>query len=136
MGATITRRSLLSGTATALGTTAAGVRPRRADAALQPVQDSSLGAQVIHLSIPFGPTGLMGDSKESQAYAEQVIRAAVVPPLTEIAIYAHGWLTDTSDLMLIYDVLTRGFEAELQHAHPRASPRGRHCPWPCLRRAS
>ncbi len=37
MGVTITRRSLLSGTATVLGAAAAGVRPRRADAALQPV---------------------------------------------------------------------------------------------------
>jgi hypothetical protein len=111
---TITRRSLLSGTATALGAAAAGVQPGRASAALQPVQGPLPGAQVIHLSIPFGPNGLMGDSKESQAYAEQVIRAAVVPPLSEVAIYAHGWLTDTSDLMLIYDTLTQRFEAELR----------------------
>ncbi len=114
MDVTITRRSLLSGTATALGAAAAGVRPGRADAALQPVQSQPLGAQVIHLSIPFGPNGLMGTSKESQAYIEQVIRAAVVPPLSEIAIYAHGWLTDTNDLMLIYNTLTQAFEAELR----------------------
>lgn len=114
MGVTITRRSLLSGTATALGMAAAGVRPGRADAGLQPVQSQPLGAQVIHLSIPFGPNGVMGTSKESQAYIEHVIRAAVVPPLSEVAIYAHGWLTDTNDLMLIYDTLTQGFEAELR----------------------
>lgn len=114
MGMTITRRSLLSGTAAALGTAAAGVRPRRADAALQPVQSQPLGAQVSHLSIPFGPNGLMGTSSESQAYLEQVVRAAVVPPLSEVAIYAHGWLTDANDLMEIYDILTQGFEAELR----------------------
>ena len=111
---TITRRSLLSGTAAALGTAAAGVRPGRADAALQPVQSLTLGAQVTHLSIPFGPNGLLGTSKESQAYIEQLIGAAVVPPLSEVVIYAHGWLTDTNDLMLIYDTLTQGFEAEMR----------------------
>jgi hypothetical protein len=56
----------------------------------------------------------MGTSKESQAYAEQVIRAAVVPPLSEIVIYSHGWLTDMSDLMLIYDTLRQGFETQLR----------------------
>jgi hypothetical protein len=114
MGVTITRRSLLSGTATALGAAAAAERLGHADAALQPAQSPSVGAQVIHLSIPFGPKGLIGTSKESQAYGEQMLRAAIVPPLSEVAIYAHGWLTDTSDLMLIYDTLTQGFEAELR----------------------
>jgi hypothetical protein len=43
---------------------------------------------------------------------EQIINAATVPPLSEVAIYAHGWLTDVSDTMIIYDTLARGFDRE------------------------
>lgn len=114
MGVTITRRALLSGSASALGAAAAGGRPGHANAALQPAQNPLPGAQVTHLSIPFGRNGLMGTSNESEAYSEQLLRAAVVPPLSEVAIYAHGWLTDANDLMLIYDTLTQRFEAEMR----------------------
>ena len=114
MGATITRRSLLSGAATAVGAAAADVRRAQARAAVQPVPGSPPGALVTHVSVPFGASGLMGRSKQGQAYLEQVIRGAIVPPLSQVVIYAHGWLTSASDLMVIYDTLSQGFETQLR----------------------
>lgn len=113
MGLTVSRRSLLSGAA-ALGTGLLDVQAARA--ASQPIQSASLAPLVNHFSVPFGPDGRMGGSKEGETYLEELIKAVVVPPLSDIAIYAHGWLTDASNLMVIYDTLTQGFEAELRAA--------------------
>ncbi|GEM_PF-3832377 len=114
MSPTMSRRSLLSGFGAALGTMAMGAHPAPARAATPPFQASS-PTQQVNLSVPFGAGGLMGgDSEGGQAYVERLIKTALVPPLSDVGIYAHGWLTDQDDLMVIYDTMTEGFNLELR----------------------
>jgi hypothetical protein len=114
MGGTVSRRSLLSGGTAALGTGLLNLDA--ASAAGQPLLGASPMPNVIHFSVPFGINGRMGGSRESETYLEQLIKAAVVPPLSDVVIYVHGWLTDTNSLMVIYDTLSLGFDAELRAA--------------------
>jgi pimeloyl-ACP methyl ester carboxylesterase len=123
MGMTLTRRSLLSGFGTALG--AQAIAMCRADAlavsrAAQKPTPATTDSQYLH--VPFGRDGHLGTTKESQAYLEQLVKAAVVSPLSDIIIYAHGWLTDVNDLMVIYDYQAQHYDADLRALSQRGFP--------------
>jgi len=107
------RRSLLSGLATGLAMVAQVIPPPRARSALAAAPPST-SADVTNFSVPFGPTGSMGATREDQARLVQLLRARVAAPLSDVIIYAHGWLTDANDLMVIYDTVTLGYGRELR----------------------
>ena len=91
MGLNVTRRSLLSGFAAALGAIAVDAPLAPAHAVGQTGQDSPSGIEpVVNFAVPFAPSGQMGDSKDGQTYPEHLLTTAIVPPLSEVAIYAHG----------------------------------------------
>ncbi len=106
MHAKMNRRSLLRGLAAGLGMAALDAPPAHAGT---PSTD-----QVTNFAVAFSPTGLMGETPGDQEYFEQLLRAAIVPPLSEVVIYTHGWLTDANNLMLIYDTLVQGYGAALR----------------------
>jgi hypothetical protein len=105
------RRSLLSGLAAGLGMAAldAPLAHARAVGEMLPPTD-----QITNFAIAFSPSGLMGETQGDQEYYERLLKAAIVPPLSEVAIYAHGWLTDANNLALIYDTLVQGYGAVLR----------------------
>lgn len=123
MGMTLTRRSLLSGFGTALG--AQSIAMRRGDAlavsrAAQAAPPATVDSQYLH--VPFGRDGQLGTTRESQAYLEQMVKAAIASPLSDIIIYAHGWLTDLNDLMVIYDYQAQHYDADLRALSRRGFP--------------
>jgi hypothetical protein len=116
MATHMTRRSLISGAAAALGPAAVGTPRARAAASQQngPAGTTEV-SKVTTFQVPFGPSGQMGGSRIGEArlaeLAQETVKQTVVPPLSVIGIYAHGWLTDVHDLMVIYDVISLGFTA-------------------------
>ncbi len=120
------RRSLLSGLAAGLGAAALDAPLAHAGVVREtPHHRTPRTDLVTNLAIAFSPSGLMGETRGDQEYFEQLLKAAIVPPLSEVVIYAHGWLTDANNLMLIYDTLVQGYGAlmrELSEAPSLALP--------------
>ncbi len=118
------RRSLLSGLAAGLGMAALDA-PLAHAGALRKTPHRGSSDQITNFAVMFNPSGLMGETQGDQEYFEQLLKAAIVPPLSEVVIYTHGWLTDTNNLMLIYDTLVQGYGAvqrELRRAPSLALP--------------
>lgn len=112
---TMTRGSLLSEFGAALGAHAIGARPVNAGAVHQATPGPTPATvDSTYLHVPFGRDGHLGTTRESQAYLEQMVKAALVSPLSDIIIYAHGWLTDVNDLMVIYDYQAQHYDADLR----------------------
>lgn len=120
---TVTRRSLLSEFGAALGAHAIGARPVTAGAVHQATPGPTPATvDSTYLHIPFGRDGHLGTTRESQAYLEQMVKATLVSPLSDIIIYAHGWLTDVNDLMVIYDYQAQHYDADLRTLSRRGFP--------------
>ena len=116
------RRSLPSGLAAGLGMAALDAPLAHAGAVCetQPLTD-----EITNFAVAFSPSGLMGETRGDQEYFEQLLKAAIVSPLSEVIIYAHGWLTNVNNLALIYDTLVQGYGAvlrELRRAPSLALP--------------
>jgi hypothetical protein len=120
------RRSLLSGLAAGLGMAALDAPLAHAGAVREtPPRGAPRPDQITNFAAGFSPSGFIGKTRGDQEYFEQLLKAAIVAPLSEVVIYAHGWLTDANNLMLIYNTLVQGYGAvqrELRRAPSLALP--------------
>lgn len=120
----MTRRTFLSGLAAGVGAAAVAAVPTDARATSATAQRPRPGTTPGYplntvFAVPFSPSGLIGgcgagcaDHPDYHQYIEQILEAAIIPPLSDVVIYTHGWLTSATDLMLTYDTLVQGFDTE------------------------